>query len=105
MRLDLCVDRAPQQARLPLHGAQGPPTRPRAPLQQPRSLAGYHGALVVARSKRGFSTLEPTGTLDVAHDLDVGTALKGLQLPPTAAPKVTASLAGLVATMGVRSKA
>lgn len=44
-------------------------------------------------------------TLDVAHDLDLGTALKALQLPPTAASKVKNSLAGLVRTMGARSKA
>ena len=44
-------------------------------------------------------------TLDVAHDLDLGSALQALQLPPTAAPKVNSSLAGLVATMGKRSKA
>jgi len=44
-------------------------------------------------------------TLDVAHDLDVGSALQALQLPPSAAPKVKSSLAGLVATMGKRSKA
>ena len=54
MRLDLCVDSAPQ-AQLPLPGAQGPPTHPRARLQQLRSLAGYHGALDVARSKRRLS--------------------------------------------------
>ena len=51
MRLDLWVDSAPQ-AQLPLPGAQGLPTQPRAPRQQLRSLVGYHGALVVARSKR-----------------------------------------------------
>ena len=54
MRLDLCVYSAPL-AQLPLPGAQGPPTQPRAPLQQLGSLVGYHEALVVARSKRGFS--------------------------------------------------